>query len=950
MSQRIGEGPFGPCIDGGARGAAGGDPLCAANMMRLVEGLALGHKDRVFGTPKGEKAAKWLAGQMKAAGLVPANGDSYLQRFSYAIGDQDLIGQNVAGMIPGTDPALKDEVVIVTAHHDVVESTHQGANDNATGCAGVLAIAKALRDHPPKRTVLFMTFDGEEGLRRGGTYHPGRKGSRHYAADPLFPINKTALMVNMDELGMVHLETQSRDLIYQWASGDRFAQKILKEATEKTDALGTSVDGYPEQPREAQFFTTDAEPLYRLGVPVINLLSGRYLLNHTEADTLSLMIPERMEQYVRRAFACVSEAANHAISIADYGVTPGGMMATYPLVRERRGQAGNVSSEERLRLNGLVAKMPALKDAAGALMKIVADPAFQAELRAKTGLELRGTARTLLNEPTLAKVREHKARLLEAYRDIPKGDAARRRAACAPINLLSGVEGILSGGLYVTLIQGGDYYLQQVPDRLLELRRGAIRLGRGELVKGLITADHTRKFTTEVSADRAVALAKEALPGLQLALSQAVFALFDPGAAAASERPVMSEDLEALAVAMTRAARTALGDEKDDSGDLKRLALATAFLETTVGRVKGSGDKWLRRFAESNAMTDFSSLVAAMKLAPDRAADLARDAARIEQNLLPPAIDVLREAVPAFYARLTELAFGAEGRAASIEALAELSKEGAIARRAGDAAHRIAQPIDPNAIARAAGDPTVERLGELQAVLSSTLRFQALFRPAEKGGSRPLDQGATLHEVKAAIDRVREAVDKLPDGGAVAGELDFWSGWLSAFLDLEPSARGQSKERREAASGGLRALEATWPKVRATIDPAKLGLEAVKTEHAAALLRKLDARIDLLARRDPPERDPRLEAAARRVRPFADASHTLQNLFATAEPNLTNAFSAAVEQIANQLGEPSVRGLRQAEKKLAELQAARDVELGRKERSGPMGVLSLRARAHRNDP
>src|SRR5262249_47620273 len=151
--------------------------------------------------------------------------------------DHQRIGQNVVGLIRGTDPKLKDEYVIVSAHYDVVQNTHEGANDNATGCAGVLAIAEALKKNPPKRTVVFLTFDGEERLTHKGDYFPGRKGSKHYAANPIFPFAKTAMMVNMDELGKAHLETQSRELIYQWASNDPFARRILAKATERTDHL-----------------------------------------------------------------------------------------------------------------------------------------------------------------------------------------------------------------------------------------------------------------------------------------------------------------------------------------------------------------------------------------------------------------------------------------------------------------------------------------------------------------------------------------------------------------------------------------------------------------------------------------------------------------------------------------------------------------------------------------
>src|SRR6185369_13782719 len=113
---------------------------------------------------------------------------------------------NVVGMVQGTDPVLKSERVVVGAHHDhlgargfdpflgEVEVIHNGADDNASGVAGLLAIARtvALGKERPKRTVVFATFGAEE---------LGLLGSKYYLRHPPFPVEKIVAMVNLDMIG-----------------------------------------------------------------------------------------------------------------------------------------------------------------------------------------------------------------------------------------------------------------------------------------------------------------------------------------------------------------------------------------------------------------------------------------------------------------------------------------------------------------------------------------------------------------------------------------------------------------------------------------------------------------------------------------------------------------------------------------------------------------------------
>ncbi len=104
---------------------------------------------------------------------------------------------NVVGVIEGADPDLKDEVIIAGAHLDGqghLGELFPGALDNASGVADVMGAAKALAhsEIKPKRTVLFILFGGEE---------CGLYGSTWYAENPLFPVEKTVMMINLDMVG-----------------------------------------------------------------------------------------------------------------------------------------------------------------------------------------------------------------------------------------------------------------------------------------------------------------------------------------------------------------------------------------------------------------------------------------------------------------------------------------------------------------------------------------------------------------------------------------------------------------------------------------------------------------------------------------------------------------------------------------------------------------------------
>ena len=112
---------------------------------------------------------------------------------------------NILGQVEGSDPELKKQTVVIGAHYDHVYGSpnnsygplgriHNGADDNASGVAGLLAVAEALNQLPtkPRRSILFAFWDGEEG---------GLIGSKHWVEHPTIPLSQIPIMINADMIG-----------------------------------------------------------------------------------------------------------------------------------------------------------------------------------------------------------------------------------------------------------------------------------------------------------------------------------------------------------------------------------------------------------------------------------------------------------------------------------------------------------------------------------------------------------------------------------------------------------------------------------------------------------------------------------------------------------------------------------------------------------------------------
>lgn len=163
---------------------------------RMVNDLARLAHDSMAGrgvmTPENAKARAWLAAEFQRIGLTPVGAD-YVHPFVDLRGTpvDTLRGANVLGMVRGT--RFPDRLIVVSAHYDHVGTRngqiYNGADDNASGTAAVLAMAAHFRAHAPLHSLLFALWDAEES---------GLAGSRSFVSRPPVPLANIAANVNLD--------------------------------------------------------------------------------------------------------------------------------------------------------------------------------------------------------------------------------------------------------------------------------------------------------------------------------------------------------------------------------------------------------------------------------------------------------------------------------------------------------------------------------------------------------------------------------------------------------------------------------------------------------------------------------------------------------------------------------------------------------------------------------
>jgi hypothetical protein len=179
-------------------------PSISAPADRLLEDVRILSADdmqgRLIGSEGGAKARAYIVERLAEIGVAPAIGDSFEHSFTVKRGGKDAVGANLIGIIPGTGGS--DHALVLMAHYDHVGmqggQIYNGADDNASGVATLLAVAESLKRQAPLHDVIVALVDGEE--RGNSPGEGGMAGSRAMVADPAFRpfLDRTVLAVNLD--------------------------------------------------------------------------------------------------------------------------------------------------------------------------------------------------------------------------------------------------------------------------------------------------------------------------------------------------------------------------------------------------------------------------------------------------------------------------------------------------------------------------------------------------------------------------------------------------------------------------------------------------------------------------------------------------------------------------------------------------------------------------------
>jgi hypothetical protein len=217
-----------------------------------------------------------------------------------------LSAPNTIGIVEGSDPALRDEYLVFSAHMDHIgvtpgplDSINNGADDNASGTAGVIELAEAF-SRPgarPKRSIIFLTVSGEE---------KGLWGSRYFSEHPTVPLGQMVADINLDMLGR------------------NWADTIVAIGKEHSD-LGATLErvnaAHPELrmaaiddrwPEERFYFRSDHYNFARKGVPALFFFNGVHLDYHRVTDSPEKINSEKESRILRLLYYLGLEIGNAA--------------------------------------------------------------------------------------------------------------------------------------------------------------------------------------------------------------------------------------------------------------------------------------------------------------------------------------------------------------------------------------------------------------------------------------------------------------------------------------------------------------------------------------------------------------------------------------------------------------------------------------------------------------
>ena len=290
----VGEGVNAGVEAGGAPAVIAGTEICyETEMATALQDLCVLSADvmagRLVGTEGNALAREYLLRRYQGVGLEPV-GDSFVHAFDFErpidfrnpeAGRESFTGYNLIGRIPGRDSS---RAIAVTAHYDHIgpgerNEIFNGADDNASGVAAMLAVAQHFSDNPPEHDILIIAFDAEEG---------GLNGARAFVAAPPTQAAPVALNFNLDMLGY----SPDGDI---WAAGSYHTPVLLPiieaAAANASVRLEAGYDRPTGDPREDWTLLSDHGPFHVAGIPFLYLGVEDHEHYHQVSDEFQTIDP-----------------------------------------------------------------------------------------------------------------------------------------------------------------------------------------------------------------------------------------------------------------------------------------------------------------------------------------------------------------------------------------------------------------------------------------------------------------------------------------------------------------------------------------------------------------------------------------------------------------------------------------------------------------------------------
>ena len=357
------------------------DPVTQKLMTRLAALSADSMEGRRAGTAGSQRARRFIVQELQSIGAAPVGTSfEHVVRWPSRNGNTDTAGANIVARIPGTRPGGR--AIVISAHYDHLGTRngqiHNGADDDASGCIALLALAERLRAEPIVHDVLLAFFDGEE---------IGMPGSKAFVATPPLPLSRIAVNLNLDMVSR-------QDGKSLWVSGTSHnpSLRVLAERAARTATVRVQFghDTKGGKPGDDWTNSSDHASFHAKGIPFLYLGVEDHADYHQPGDDVEKIDPSFYRGVVDFAFALLREVdswvgAQPAGRGASGSASPATLRVTSPASSENASvsaavNAAAASPATRVE-NALDAAIDAMRE------EIAHDLAQMAAIRSPSGFE-----------------------------------------------------------------------------------------------------------------------------------------------------------------------------------------------------------------------------------------------------------------------------------------------------------------------------------------------------------------------------------------------------------------------------------------------------------------------------------------------------------------------------------------------------------------------------------